>query len=274
MIEPTRQRGTREGGVAAPVGATDAPSLGTVARTEARRLWRRFPLWLTFGLPFGLVLPHGLIAVLSPEGREGFVWDVWLQVVLMFWGVLLPMVSALYAGVSVRQDNQARRLLHSYGFRPSRLLVGKFTALALMSLVSAALITCLLCLLGVFFGETGDLARVVAGGMVPWLASLATLALCLVIAQAWGFTATMCTGVAGMMFGALLADKVVWWVIPLAWPMRVVVPLAGIEASGIPLPDDHPLRDLSVLPIAVGLSVALTAVLLVVGSRYVNRREL
>ncbi len=262
------------GGVFTPKGAADAPSLVTVARAEARRLWRRFPLWLTLGLPVGLVLPQGLIAALSPEGRQGFVWDVWLQVVLMFWGILLPMAAALYASVSVRQDGHARLLLYSYGFNRGRLLVSKFTALATMSLVSTALLTCLLCVLGVAFGATGDLPRVVAGSVIPWLASLATLALCLVVAHAWGFTAATCTGVAGMMFGALLADKVVWWLIPLAWPMRVVVPLAGIEASGVPLPDDSPLRDLSVLPIASGLSVALTAVLLVVGARHVNRKEL
>ncbi|MBB4933777.1 ABC-2 type transport system permease protein [Lipingzhangella halophila] len=272
MIDPAHP--AKEEGVAAPEGAADAPSLRTVASTEASRLWRRFPLWLTFGLPLGLVLPQGLVAALSPEGRQGFVWDVWLQVVLMFWGVLLPMATALYAGVAVRQDNQARRLLYSYGFPRSRLLLGKFAALAGMSLLCAMLLTCLLCLLGVLFGETGGIARIVAGGMVPWLASLATLALCLVVAHVWGFTATMCTGVAGMMFGALLADKAVWWIIPLAWPMRVVVPLAGIEASGVPLPDGHPLNDPSVLPIAVGLSVALAAVLLVAGSRYVNRKEL
>ncbi|GAA4908370.1 hypothetical protein [Streptomonospora salina] len=274
MSEPERRGPTRTGGPAAPVGAVDAPSWSTVTATESLRLWRRFPLWMTVGLPVGLVLPQGLVAVLSPEGRQGFVWDVWLQVVLMFWGILLPMAAALYAAAAVRQDDQARLLLYSYGFPRSRLLLGEFTAVAAMSLVSAALLTCLLCVLCVLFGQAGELPLVVAAGMLPWLASLATLALCLVVAHAWGFTAATCTGVVGMVFGALLADKPVWWAIPLAWPMRAVVPLAGVEASGVPLPPDAPLRDMTVLPVAVGLSAALTAVLLAVGSRYVNRKEL
>ena len=274
MSGPTRERPAREVGVTTPEGARDTPSVVTVVGTELSRLGRKFPLWLTFGLPLALVVPHGLIAVLSPEGRQGHVWEVWLQIVLMFWGVFLPMAAALYAAVSVRQDDEARRLLYSYAFPRSRLLLGKYFALAAMGLLSAVLLTCFLSLLAVVFGESGDLARVVASGMVPWLASLGTLALCLVMANMWGFTATVCTGVAGMMFGALLADKVVWWLIPLAWPMRVVVPLAGIEASGVPLPADHPLNDMGVLPIAVGLSLTLAAVLLAVGSRYVNREEL
>ncbi|GAB3450472.1 hypothetical protein GCM10027570_25760 [Streptomonospora sediminis] len=274
MSEPVPQGPTLAGDAAPPEGAVDAPSLGAVVSAEALRLWRRFPLWMTVGMPVALVLPQGVVAALSPEGRQGYVWDVWLQVALMFWGVLLPMAAALYAGVAVRQDRRARLLLHSYGFRPGRLLLGKFTALAGMGFASALLLTCLLLALAVLFGQTGALLQVAAGGMVPWLASLAALALCLVVAHAWGFTATMCTGVAGMMFGALLADKAVWWLIPLAWPMRAVVPLAGIEASGVPLSADDPLRDLTVLPIAVGLSAALTAAALAVGCRYVNRKEL
>jgi ABC-2 type transport system permease protein len=252
----------------------DDPSLGAVTATELSRLRRGFPVWMTFGLPFVLVLPLGVIAALSPEGQQGAVWDAWLQIVLMFWGVLLPMSAALYAGVSVRQDEQARRLLYSYAFPRGRLLVGKYAALAMVWLLSAVLLCASLLLVALLLGEGGDVLTVVVGCLAPWLAGLGALALCLVVAHAWGFTATMCTGVAGMMFGALLADKVVWWVIPLAWPMRVVVPTAGIEASGVPLPEGHPLHDMGVLPIAFLLSVTLAAVLLAVGSRYVNRREL
>lgn len=274
MSGPASERPARDVGVTAPGGARDAPSVITVVGTELSRLGQRFPLWLTLGLPLALVLPHGLIAALSPEGRQGHVWEVWLQIVLMFWGIFLPMAAALYTAVSVRQDDEARRLLYSYAFPRSRLLLGKYVALTTMGLLSAVLLTCFLSLLAVAFGQSGDLPRVVAGGMVPWLASLGTLALCLVVANVWGFAATVCTGVAGMMFGALLADKVVWWVIPLAWPMRVVVPLAGIEASGVPLPAEHPLNDLGVLPVAIGLSLTLAVLLLAVGSRYVNRKEL
>lgn len=274
MCEPVSELPAQEVGVTTPEGARDAPSVVTVVGTELSRLWRKFPLWMTLGLPLALVLPHGLIALLSPEGRQGQVWEVWLQIVLMFWGVFLPMAAALYAAVSMRQDDDARQLLYSYAFPRSRLLLGKYFALATMGLVSAVLLTCLLSLLAVVFGASDDLARIVAGGLVPWFAALGTLALCLVVANVWGFTATVCAGVAGMMFGALLADKVVWWVIPLAWPMRVVVPIAGIEASGVPLPEDHPLHDMGVLPIAAGLSLTLAAVLLAVGSRYVNRKEL
>lgn len=255
-------------------GATDSPSVGAVFRTEMLRARRGFPLWFSVGLPTALILPLGLVSAFAPEARENAVWEVWLRVVLMFWGILLPMGAALYAGVSVRQDDDARRLLYSYAFPRSRLLLGKYLALAALGLLSSLLLVVLLTGLALAFGELDTMPRVLMGGVVPWAAGLGTLALCLVVAHAWGFTATMCTGVAGMMFGALLADKVVWWLIPLAWPMRMVVPIAGVEASGVPLPDTHPLHDMTVLPIGVGLSLALAVVVMTLGARYVNRKEL
>lgn len=264
----------RAGEVAHGSGAVDAPSWATVFGTELLRLRRGFPFWYSVLVPVALILPLGIITVFSPEAQAGRTWQTWLQVVLMFWGVLLPMSAGLYAGVAERQDDDARRLLYTYAFSRGRLLIGKFLALAVLSLASSLLLVLLLTLLGASFGRTEDFPTIVAGALLPWAAFLGSLALCLLIANVWGFTATMCTGVAGMMFGALLADKVVWWVIPLAWPMRMVVPLAGIEASGVPLPDEHPLHDLTVLPAGVGLSVVLAAVLLAVGARYVNRKEL
>ncbi|QVQ54551.1 hypothetical protein J4H86_13330 [Spiractinospora alimapuensis] len=260
---------------AAPTeGATDAPSVGTVFGTELLRARRGFPLWFSIGLPTALILPLGLVSAFAPEARENAVWEIWLRVVLMFWGILLPMGAALYAGVSVRQDDDARRLLYSYAFPRGRLLLGKYLALATLGLLSSLLLVVLLTGLALGFGELDTMARVVMGSLLPWAAGLGTLALCLVIAHAWGFTATMCTGVAGMMFGALLADKVVWWLIPLAWPMRMVVPIAGVEASGVPLPDTHPLHDMTVVPIGIGLSLTLAVVLLAVGARHVKRKEL
>lgn len=264
----------RAGEAVTGAGAVDAPSWATVFGTELLRLRRGFPFWYSLLVPASLILPMGIITVFSPEAQAGRAAETWSQVVLMFWGVLLPMSAALYAGVAERQDDDARRLLYTYAFPRGRLLIGKFLALAVLSLASSLLLLLLLALVGASLGRAEDIPTIVASSLLPWAAFLGSLALCLLVANVWGFTATMCTGVAGMMFGALLADKVVWWVIPPAWPMRMVVPLAGIEASGVPLPAEHPLHDLTVLPVGVGLSIALAAVLLAVGARYVNRKEL
>ncbi|ASU83345.1 hypothetical protein CDO52_11660 [Nocardiopsis gilva YIM 90087] len=252
----------------------DDPSLFTVVGTELARQRGGFSLWFTLLLPAALVLPLGVIAAFSPEGQNGDVWKIWLNVVLMFWGILAPMAAALYAAVSVRQDDDARRLLYSYAFPRHRLFLGKFVALALVWLGSALILTALLSALAVALGQVGDIGTVAAGVLLSWLAGLGSLALCLLVAHMWGFATTICVGVAGMMFGALLADKSVWWAIPLAWPMRVVVPLAEVFASGVPLPPEHPLMDTGVIPIAIALSAALSVVLLAIGSRYVNRKEL
>ncbi|RCV52800.1 ABC-2 family transporter permease [Marinitenerispora sediminis] len=255
--------------------ARDDPPPTVVVRTELARLRYGFPLWYTLAAPVVLVLPLGAVAAGSPEGQAGLLWETWRSVVLMFWGVLAPMGSALYAGLAVRQDQDARRLLYGYAFPRHRLLLGRFAALALLGMAQALLLGALLAGLGVLLGAPGGAAAAVAAGVVlTWLAGLGALALCLLVAEMWGFTATMCVGIAGMMFGALLADKSVWWAIPLAWPMRVVVPIADIHASGVPLPPGDPLSDAGVVPVALAMSFVLAAVLLGTASRHVNRKEL
>ncbi|MDA0563599.1 hypothetical protein LG943_04530 [Streptomonospora sp. S1-112] len=252
----------------------DDPSLAAVAATELARLRRGFPAWFTVGLPFALVLPLGVIAVASPEGQAGQVWSTWFRVVVMFWGVLLPMAAALYASMAVRQDESARAVLYGYAVPRHRYLVGRFAALTVLGLAQAVLLLALLAPIGVALEGPHTVGPTALAVLVPWASASASVALCVLVAEVWGFAPAVCVGVAGMMFGALLADKSVWWAVPMGWPMTVVVPLAGIRANGVPLPPGDPLADTGVIPLAVALSLASTAVLLAIGARHVNRKEL
>lgn len=261
-----------DAGVRAP--RRDDPSASTVTAVELARLRRGFPLWFTLGLPCALVLPLGLISLGSPEGQAGQLWGVWSGVVAMFWGVCLPMVGALYTSTAARQDEGARPVLYGYAVPRYRFLLGRFTALALLSLCQAVVLAALLAPMGVLLEGPHAAGPAAASILLPWAASLAGLALCLLVAEEWGFAPTVCLGVSGSMFGALLADKSVWWMLPLGWPMTTVVPLADIRASGVPLPEGHPLTDAGIVPGVIALSLGAAAVLLAVGVRRVNRKEL
>ncbi|MDT0301351.1 ABC-2 family transporter permease [Streptomonospora wellingtoniae] len=252
----------------------DDPSLITVAGVELARLRRGFPLWFTLGLPIALVLPLGLISVGSPEGQAGQLWGVWSGVVAMFWGVSLPMVGALYTSAAARQDEGARAVLYGYAVPRYRFLLGRFAALALLGSCQAGLLVALLAPMGAVLEEPQAAGAAAASVLLPWAASLGPLVLCLLVAEEWGFAPTVCLGVLGSLFGALLADKSVWWAVPLGWPMTAVVPLADVRASGVPLPEGHPLTDAGIVPLVVALSAGLAAVLLAAGAYRVGRKEL
>ncbi|PSL00228.1 ABC-2 type transport system permease protein [Murinocardiopsis flavida] len=258
----------------APTAIRDDPSIATVVAVEVAKLRRGFCLWFSLVLPLALILPLGVIAAVSPEGRGGDVWGIWFSVTLMFWGILLPMGAALYAAMAVRTDLGPQRVVYSYAFPRHRMLIGRFLALLVLWLGSALLLTVLLAAVGAVLAGPRAGLSVPMGVLVPWVGAAATLALCLVVAERWGTGPTAVIGVLGMLLGGIVADTAAWWFIPMVWPMRAVVPLAGIEASGVPLAPGDPLFSLAPLPAVAALSVALAAVLLAAGARYVNRKEL
>jgi hypothetical protein len=77
-----------------------------------------------------------------------------------------------------------------------------------------------------------------------------------------------------MLFGALISDKTIWPAMPMAWPMRVILPLAGIGPNGVPLHPDSPIRDLSAIPLVLLLSTLLTAAVLVAGGSHLRRKQI
>ena len=257
-----------------PPTIRDDPSLATIVVVELSRLRHGFGFWFSLVLPFVLVLPLGAIAALSPEGRGGDVWGIWFGVTLLFWGMFLPMGAALYAAMSVRADLASRRVLYAYAFPRHRLLIGGFLALLLIWSGSALLLILLLAAVGSVLVGPQAAPPVVAGVLVPWIGGAATLALCLVVAERWGTGATTVIGVLGTLLSGVVADTSAWWFVPVVWPMRAVVPLAGIEASGVPLEPGDPLFSLVPLPAVVALSLALSALLLVAGARHVDHKEL
>ena len=253
----------------------DHPSLPAVVHTEMLRLRNGFLLWYALLAPVAVAVPLYVGSAFSPEGRSGGYSQVFLGVSLELWGVVVPMSASLMAALSVRADQDAWRLMFSYGVPRWRYFVGKVAALALLQLLSTVVLAAMLAV-GAWIGGTitTDLGTVVSAAFLPWIAGLATLAVAVYCAMRWGLGAAISSGAAGMLFGALISDKAIWPVIPMAWPMRVILPLAGIGPNGVPLNPDSPLRDMGVVPVALVLSVVLTAAVLVAGGAHLQRKQI
>jgi ABC-2 type transport system permease protein len=249
--------------------------LATVLRTELMRLRHGFLFWYSLLAPVVAAVPLYVGSATSPEAAAGQYWEVFRNVTLELWGIVVPMTAGLLAALSVRADQDAWRLMFSYAVPRRRYFAGKFAALAVLQLVSTTILAVLLGIGALLRGKLfADLHTVLGGAYLPWVAGLATLAIAVYVATRWGLGAAITVGVAGMLCGALVSDKDIWAVIPMAWPMRVILPLAGIGPNGIPLPPDSPLRDLGVLPVALGLSLALTAVALWAGGEHLRRKQI
>lgn len=253
----------------------DRPSLWGVTITELMRMRRGFIGWYTLLAPMVITVPLYVTSLFSPEARSGRTWQVFRDVSLEGWGVLIPMTAALLAALSVRADQDAWRLLFSYAVPRPRYLLGKFLALGVLTATSTALLALLLSGGAALNGQLStSFGTIVAASVLPWLAGLGATALTLLIAVMWGLGPTIAIGVIGMMSGMLISDKSWWMAVPFAWPMRVILPLAGIGPNGVPLRPDSPLRDHGVILPAVGLSAALTVVVLMIGSVHMTRKEI
>lgn len=253
----------------------DRPAIATVVRVELMRLRHGFLFWYALLAPIVAAVPLYIGSAGSSEAASGRYWEVFRDVSLELWGVLVPITAGLMAALSVRADQDAWRLMFSYAVPRYRYFVGKVAALALLQLFSTTVLAALLGVGAALQGRLGDDGLTVVGGaFLPWVAGLGTVAVAVYVAMRWGLGAAITIGVAGMLCGALISDKDFWFAVPMAWPMRVILPLAGIGPNGVPLPPDSPLRDMGAVPIALALSVALSAVALVLGGRYLKRKQI
>ncbi|MDI3388682.1 ABC transporter permease [Streptomyces sp. B-S-A8] len=256
-------------------GRRDNPSTATVVATELARHRRGFIPWYHLLAPVIITVPLFLGALGSSEAQAGQTFEVFRNVTLEFWGVLVPMTAGLAAALSVRADQDAWRLLLSYGVPRGRYFVGKVAALGVLGFVSSTVLLVMLSLGAVLSGRFPEaMGTVVAAVYLPWLVGLSMTALAVLVATVWGMGPSIGVGVAGLLCGALVSDKDFWFAVPFAWPMRVVLPLAGIGPNGVPLPEDSPVTDPSAIPLALVLAAALTVALLVIGRMHMSRKEI
>ncbi|WP_017576967.1 ABC-2 family transporter permease [Nocardiopsis kunsanensis] len=254
--------------------ARDSPSLVLLLSLALDRLRWGLSLWTTLATPVALAALFAVAVFIGAGRGQEEVWDHWFGLTLYIWAVLTPMLAALYAVGADQADESAKRVMYTYAFPRRRLLFADVLALMALWTVSALMLAALIAAAALANDTPGDAGTAFAGALMPVLAALPTLVLCVLATEAWGVAGATCVGVAGTLFGALAGDKVYWWVFPPAWPTRGVIPiaenqgLASLDAAGVPL------LSLSVLPV-IGIAVlGLSGVLLAVGALYVDRREI
>ncbi|MGW1145059.1 ABC transporter permease [Streptomyces sp. NPDC002454] len=256
-------------------GQRDNPSLVTVTGTELMRHRRGFLFWYHVLAPVVITVPLFLGALGSPEAKAGQTFEVFRNVTLEFWGVLVPMTAGLAAALSVRADQDAWRLLLSYGVPRGRYFISKVAALGVLGFLSSTVLLAMLSLGALISGRFPEaMGTVTAAVYLPWAVGLSMTAMAVLVAVVWGMGPSIGVGVAGLLCGALVSDKDFWYAVPFAWPMRVVLPLAGIGPNGVPLPADSPVTEMSAIPLAGGLAVVLTGLLLLIGSVHMKRKEI
>jgi hypothetical protein len=266
---PTHDRPTHSS-----TGPADAPSMFTLISTELIRVRSGFIAWYTVLSPIVIAIPLYLGSIFSPEGRSGRLWDTFSNVTLEFWGVLIPMTAGLIAALAVRADTEPWRFLFSYAIPRWRYFTAKVAALAITQLVSSTILVVMLAGGALLTGQLSNATGMILGAAyLSWAAGVAATALAVLFSAAWGIGPGIAWGVGGLLAGALIADKSIWYVLPPAWPMRVILPLAEIYPNGLPLPPDSPLRDMTAIPLALALSAVVTILTLVVGGRYLARKE-
>lgn len=255
------------------VSVRDDPSLALLCSLALNRRLHGLPLWTALATPLAMAALLVIAVFNGAEGGRGEVWDHWFGLSLYLWAILTPMAAGLYALGSFQADEDAKRVLYCYAFPRRRLLFAEVLALTILWTGAALLFAALVALICLANGTPDLIVRAFAGALLPVLAALPTLVLCVIAAEVWGVAGPICIGVAGMLFGALVGDKTYWWVFPPAWPTRVVIPFAETRAVSDFHPTD-PLLSLSVLPVITIATLLLTGALLIVSAWYVDKRDL
>lgn len=253
----------------------DDPSLPAMMVAELARMRSGFIAWYTLLAPVVIAVPLYVGSLFSPEGQSGELWQVFSNVTLELWGVLVPMTAGLIAAISIRADTEPWRFLLSYAVPRWRYFFAKTTALAVAQLLSATILGLMLVGGALLTGQAGHQMGMIAEvSYLPWIAGLAMTALAALVSTLWGLGPGIAIGIAGALTGALISDKSFWYVMPPAWPMRVILPLAHIHPNGIALNSASPLNNASVVPVALVLSAVITVAALVVGGWHMTRKEI
>lgn len=236
-------------------------------RTFARRLVVTGPALM--GALYAL-----LVAALGNREPD---WSLFLATIFVWWvTVWVPVGAALAAGLADRIERRsgAWRALRARPLSPATLYVAKLSVLALQMLAGAL----------VMAAVTGVVGAILAGWPVPlgrlgmvvflsWLASLPLLSIGLWVSNAAGLWASVALGLVGMVAGAVAAETPEWLYVPWAWPARAAIPAAGVHANGLPLETGSELASLGVIPPVIGVSLAASAALALLGALWFSRRE-
>lgn len=227
------------------------------ARSELVR-WRRSSVAFAPLLGFAVATLQALffVAVGIAQGWASVLaWNViWVT------GLALP-ATGLIVGLVAERDRGARD-----GGATWRNVTPLTSSVARLAIVSGAVVLMnvlavipVLAVGSVVANGPAPVGRTVLTALAISLGCVAIIPILDLVARRRGLFMTLGLAVVWSVAGVLTAESQMWWALPFAWPMRVVLPLVGTHANGVPFTPGAAIAQESPLP-AFGLSLALLVV--------------
>jgi ABC-2 type transport system permease protein len=237
-------------------------------RTLMRKLLVLAPLFfLLMALPQKLLMP-------ADYWRP---WQLILDLVYNWWPLIfVPMGTALLAALAESQERKAGhyRGLRSRPLHPARLWIAKVLVMGFHTLSATLVLIAAIVLSGLITASGGiPWGRIFAGGFTVWLVSLAIIPLHLWAAAWKGTIFGMAVGLIGLASGAAAAASPYWVYVPWSWPIRLMCPIIGVHPNGTLLDAASPLRNSSVIPEGIVLSLAAFLLFTWLTAAWFSRRE-
>lgn len=204
-------------------------------------------------------------------------WDLVMALVYNWWTViLLPLGIALFAVLVADQEKKAGhyKSLLSLNVSPRNIWYAKIAVLAGYLLLSTIVLNIAIILAGLITAKGAiPLKEICFAGLVIWLTSLSFIPIQLFLASLKGMFLSLSVGFMGLILGTVYAPKNLWYLIPWAWPARMIAPIIGVHPNGVLLASTDPLRDTSVILPGLIISLSLFSLLSYLTAVWFQKKE-
>lgn len=238
-------------------------------RTFMRKLIIFAPLFFVlYALPQKIFMPANY---LMP-------WQLLIDLVYNWWPVIfIPIGLALYASLVALHEKKSGgyRSIKSRNVPLHKIWIGKILIMAFYTFLSTLVLIIAIIITGSITAG-GDIPwkKIFEGGFFTWVTSLALIPLELWMATLKGTFYSMTLGFFGAIIGVIGASKSYWIYIPWSWPIRLMCPIIGVHPNGTLLQVNDSLRDPSVIPIGVIVSVLAFLIFSIPTMIWFQRRDL
>lgn len=204
-------------------------------------------------------------------------WQLITNLVFNWWPVIfLPLGMGLFAALVDSQERKAGnyRSLRARDTSPIYIWVNKVAGMAVHTFFATLVLFISVVLAGLITAKGAvPWAEIIMASIVSWVVSLALIPLQLWAATWKGMFFSMALGFAGMATGVFAAPRSYWLAVPWSWTIRLMCPIIGVHPNGLLLEATDPLRDASVIPIGIGLSLIVFIAATVITALWFSKRE-
>lgn len=244
-----------------------------VLRAELLKYRRTFMVKLVVGIPLFFAVYSLVTIYLLPMAYN---WNGILVLSFNWWPVtFLPLGYGLFAGMVAGQERKAGayRALKAEAGAPQRIWLGKIGGMMVVSALSSLVLVAGDLVCGVLQGNVPPVQVVAVAALLCWVTTWVLIPLMLWLATWGGMLLSLVLGIVGAAAGVLLAPTKLWLYCPWSWATRLMCSVIGVHPNGTILPQGSPLFDAGVIPVGVGVSLAVFVVLTFFTAQWFARRE-